>query len=211
MIVKDVMTKKPITILPDVNVTEAKALMSKHGISKLPVVDKGGKLVGIITKNDLQKVGPSEATTLDMYEIGYLLSKLTVAKAMSKNVVTVSETEVVEEAARIMADKKIGCVPVVNGNLLMGIVTESDLFALFIDMFGARDRGVRMTCVVSDTPGQIAHLSQKIADINGNIISMVTRDVKSDRREITIKIANVSLEQVRKIANECGMDVEDIR
>lgn len=211
MIVKNVMTKNPVTILPDASVTEAKALMTKKGISKLPVLDKSNKLVGIITKNDLQKASPSDATTLDMYEIGYLLSKLTVAKAMSKNIVAVPETETVEEAARIMADAQIGCVPVMSGNLLVGIVTESDLFNLFIDMFGARNSGVRITFTATDKPGEMAHVTQKIADFGGNIVSLITRDVKSERREITIKTVGVSEEQMKKIADECGVEVTDLR
>ena len=106
MIIRNVMTRNPYIISPESSVTEAKALMSKKNISKLPVVDKSNRLVGIITKNDLAKAGPSDATTLDMFEIGYLLSKLTVSKVMVKDVVTVSENEVVEEAARIMVDRQ---------------------------------------------------------------------------------------------------------
>ena len=105
MIVKDVMTKNLIFVYPETSITEAKAIMTKKNISKLPVLDKNNQLVGLITKNDMAKAGPSDATSLDMFEIGYLLSKLTVEKFMTKKVVTVSENEVVEEAARIMVNK----------------------------------------------------------------------------------------------------------
>ena len=100
MIVKDVMTKNLIFVYPETSITEAKAIMTKKNISKLPVLDKNNQLVGLITKNDMAKAGPSDATSLDMFEIGYLLSKLTVEKFMTKKVVTVSENEVVEEAAK---------------------------------------------------------------------------------------------------------------
>ena len=133
MIVKDVMTKNLIFVYPETSITEAKAIMTKKNISKLPVLDKNNQLVGLITKNDMAKAGPSDATSLDMFEIGYLLSKLTVEKFMTKKVVTVSEDEVVEEAARIMVDNEIGCVPVMKNDLVVGIVTESDLFHLFTD------------------------------------------------------------------------------
>ena len=86
MRVKDVMTHNPVYISPSASVIEAKTLMSKQNISKLPVLNNEKKLVGIITKNDLNRAGPSQATTLDMYEIGYLLSKLDVEKIMHKNV-----------------------------------------------------------------------------------------------------------------------------
>jgi len=117
MLVKDVMTKSPITITPETSVPEAKALMTKQKINKLPVVDKSGALVGIITKNDLLKAAPSDATTLDMFELSYLLNKLTVEKVMHKDVKTVVETETVEEAARLMADYGIGCLPVMKQDL----------------------------------------------------------------------------------------------
>ena len=91
MLIKNMMTKDVIVIEQERNITEAKNIMTKNGISKLPVVDKSGSLVGIITKNDLLKEGPSGATTLDMYEIGYLLSKQTVSKVINKKVITVVE------------------------------------------------------------------------------------------------------------------------
>ena len=119
MIIRDVMTKSPVTVTEDTTVTDAKALMTKNNFSKLPVLDKSQRLVGIITKNDIQKASPSDATTLDMFELGYVLSKLTVGKFMTKKVLTVQETEVVEEAARIMVDNNIGCIPVMDDDVLV--------------------------------------------------------------------------------------------
>lgn len=211
MIIKDVMTKNPITILPDASLTEAKALMTKKGISKLPVIDKNNRLVGIVTKNDLQRAAPSDATSLDIFEIGYLLSKLKVSKIMTKDIAAVDENETVEVAARLMADKNIGCVPVVSGSVLVGIVTESDLFSLFIDMFAAKHEGIGVTFIATDKPGQLASFTQKIAADGGNILSLVTRDVKSDVREVTIKASQITLEQMKQIADACGVQVTDIR
>lgn len=212
MIVKDVMTRNPIYVAPETSLTEAKSIMTRKNISKLPVIDKNDKLVGIITKNDLAKAGPSEATTLDMYEIGYLLSKLTVEKIMTKKVISVAETEVVEEAARIMVDNQIGCVPVVKDDILVGIVTESDLFHLFTDMFGARHNGVRATLSTDDKPGQLAKIAEKIAALKGNIVSVVTRESQEpgDRR-ITIKATGITMKQMETILAECNNRVEDIR
>lgn len=212
MIVKDVMTRNPIYVTPDTSLTEAKALMTKKNISKLPVMDKEDKLVGIITKNDLAKAGPSQATTLDMYEIGYLLSKLTVEKIMTKKVMSVSETEVVEEAARIMVDNQIGCLPVLQDDIMVGIVTESDLFHLFTDMFGARHNGVRATVNTDDKPGQLAKIAVKIAELKGNIVSVVTRECQDPgNRRITIKTTGITIKQMESILAECNNEVEDIR
>ncbi|MDR1277478.1 MAG: CBS domain-containing protein, partial [Treponema sp.] len=98
MIISRVMTKNPIFVHPDMPVTEARSLMEREQIGHLPVLDKNNRLAGIVTKKDLLKAGPSPATSLDMYEISYLLSKLKVEKIMEKKVITVDENEVVEEA-----------------------------------------------------------------------------------------------------------------
>ena len=212
MIVKDVMTRNPVYVSPETTLTEAKALMTKKNINKLPVIDKNDRLAGIITKNDLAKAGPSDATTLDMYEIGYLLSKLTVEKIMTKKVVTVSENEIVEEAARIMVDNQIGCLPVMKDDILIGIVTESDLFHLFTNMFGARHEGVRVTISSADKPGQLAKIAEKIAALNGNIVSVVTDELKEPGvRRLTIKATDITLERMQSILSDCGVSVEDIR
>ncbi|MBR7064865.1 MAG: CBS domain-containing protein [Treponema sp.] len=210
MIVKDVMIKNPETVSPETTLTEAKAIMTKKNINKLPVIDRNNKLVGIITKNDLSKAGPSDATTLDMYEIGYLLSKLTVQKIMTKNVVSVLEDEVVEEAARIMVDTEIGCLPVMKDDVLVGIITESDLFCLFTEMFGAHHNGVRATLCADDKPGMLALIVDQIASLMGNIVSVVTFGSKEQgSRHLTVKATGVSLEQMQSILKD--YKVEDIR
>jgi CBS domain protein len=212
MTVADVMTKNPVYINPDMSVNDVKALMTKEGVGRFPVLDKNDNLVGIVTKKDLIKAAPSSATTLDMYEISYLLSKLTVEKIMEKNVTVVQESEVVEEAARIMADKDINCLPVMRGNLLTGIVTVRDLFATFVDMFGARHRGVRASFSLDEKPGQIAHFAKAIADLNGNIVSLVTaegEDVK--HRRCTIKVSDIAKDDLIRIIKDIGAVLEDIR
>ena len=212
MLVKNVMTKNPITILPDASVTEARAIMNKNNIGKLPVVDKNFKLVGMLTKNDLAKASPSQATTLDMYEISYLLSKLNVEKIMVKDVVTVQDTEVVENAAKLMLDHGIGCVPVLSGDLVVGILTESDLFSLFTEMFGATRSGIRMIFSLDDKPGQLAKIVDEIADKNGNLVSLVTRELKdSTFRRVTMKVSGVTKAQIEEILSKVGVKVDDIR
>ncbi len=212
MIVASVMTRNPVFVHPDVSVTEAKALMAKSNIGKLPVLDKSNRLIGIVTKKDLGNASPSQATTLDMYEISYLLAKLKVEKIMTKNVLSVQEDEVVEEAARIMADNGIGCLPVLKGDLLVGIITESDLFHTFVDVFGARYRGVRVTMLLNEKPGQIAEFSAKIAAIGGNIVSLVTSEADDcSKRRCTVKVGNSELDSIKKIMEETAVEIEDIR
>lgn len=212
MIIRDVMTKAPVTVTEETSVTEAKALMNKNNFSKLPVLDKSKRLVGIITKNDIQKASPSDATTLDMFELGYVLSKLTVGKFMTKKVITIQETEVIEEAARIMVDNNIGCIPVMEDDVLVGIVTESDLFRLFTEIFGARNSGVRAVISMQDKPGMLARITTQIADLKGNLVSVVTREVKNkDVRRSTIKVTGITIEQMENILKSAEAEIIDIR
>ena len=212
MLVKNVMTKNPITITPECSVTEAKALMNKKNIGKLPVVDKNFKLVGMLTKGDIEKAAPSDATTLDQYEIGYLLSKLTVEKVMVKKVITVPDTEVVENAAKIMQDNSISCVPVISGDLVVGIITQTDLFRLFTEMFGANDSGVRVILTLDDKPGSVAKRVDGLAAENGNLVSLVTRELpEAGKRRLTFKVSGISEEKVRTLLQELSLPAVDIR
>ncbi len=212
MIVSDFMIKNPICVGPETSITEAKAKMVKENISKLPVLDSGNRLVGMLTKNDLAKAAPSAATTLDIYEMGYLLSKLKVEKVMTKKVVTVQADEVVEEAARIMVDKEIGCLPVMKDDILVGIITETDLFQAFINMFGARHKGVRAFYEVTDKAGELAKLSDAIAKIGGNIVSVVTNEGSdSSNRCVTMKVLNISKDQFEGILKNAGANILDLR
>lgn len=212
MIISNVMTKDPICVTEETSIVEAKQIMEKNDFGKLPVLDKSKRLVGIITKNDISKVSPSDATTLDKYEINSLLSKLTCGKCMTKKVITVPDTAVVEEAARIMVDKEIGCVPVVKDDVVIGIVTESDLFALFTDMFGARYSGARVNFEMEDKPGQLSKCFAKFADEGANIVSVITRESKiAGFRRVTLKATGIAEAKVKSILEECGAEIIDLR
>ena len=153
MLVKERMTRNPIFIRPDTPVTEAQALMKREKIHHLPVLDKEEKLVGIVTEKDLLYASPSVATTLSVYEMTSLLAKLKVEKVMSRDVVSIAEDVPLEEAARIMADRRIGGLPILRGKSLVGMITESDLFRIFIELFGARQKGVRVSVTIPNEKG----------------------------------------------------------
>ena len=213
MIVSKVMTRNPVFIRPDMSLSDARSLMDKEKIGHLPVLDKKNSLIGLITKKDLLKAGPSSATSLDMFEISYLLSKLTVEKIMEKNVVTVAVNEVVEEAARIMADRGIGCLPVMSGALLVGIITDTDLFHEFINAFGARHKGVRITLNFDEKPGQLAKFTTAVAAKGGNFVAFVSSDGDDlQHRRATLKITGVSrafIEEAVKVID--NVEIEDLR
>jgi acetoin utilization protein AcuB len=168
------MSKNPYTIQADTPVEEALKRMREVHVRRFPVLDKSGQLVGIVAEKDLLYASPSPATSLSIYEMHYLLSKLTVGEVMIKNVITVVEDTPVEDAARIMTDHKIGSLPVVRNGQLVGIITETDLFKLFLELLGARKKGVRLTMLVPDVKGTLAKIATAIAQQGGNIIALGT-------------------------------------
>jgi len=213
VIISKIMTRSPFFVSPELSLTEARALMDREEIGHLPVLNKNSDLVGLITRADLLKASPSLATSLDMYEINYLLAKLTVEKVMVKNVITVQEDEVIEKAAKIMADRCIGCMPVMNGTLLVGIVTDTDIFQFFVNAFGARHKGVRITISAKEQPGQIAALASAVAKDSGNIVALVTSEGDdAEHRRVTLKITGIGRAAVEAAANGIeGLELEDIR
>ena len=213
MIISKVMTRNPVFIRPDMTLTEARSVMDKERIAHLPVLDKNNALVGLITKKDLLKAGPSPATSLDMYEISYLLSKLTVEKVMEKKVITVASDEVVEEAARIMADKGVGCLPVMHASLLVGIITDTDLFHFFVNAFGARHKGLRISLIFDDKPGQLAGFAKAVAERGGNFVAFVSSEGDDlSHRRATLKITGISRAEIEEAVKAIdNVEIEDIR
>jgi acetoin utilization protein AcuB len=212
MFVGDRMTRRVITVTPEMPVQDALKKMHLEHVRRLPVLDNRGRLVGIVTESDLQNASPSEATTLSMWEIGYLLSKITVERVMSKNIITVTEDTPLEEAARIMADNKVGALPVVKGDDLVGIITETDLFKIFLELLGARYSGVRVTAVTHNVPGYLARLAGIISELGGNIVSLGTYEGESaNYGKIALKVAGVDLEKLKIAIEPVVEKLVDIR
>jgi acetoin utilization protein AcuB len=161
-----------ITIGPKTSLDEALTLMTNEHVRRLPVVDNSGALVGIVTELDLLKASPSEATSLSVWEIKSLLSSFPIEKIMTREVLTVTEDTPLEDAARMMADHKIGGMPVVRGNSVVGIITETDIFKAFLEVLGAREAGLRLTVELQKEPGALAKFSQEIFELGGNILSL---------------------------------------
>jgi acetoin utilization protein AcuB len=212
MLVKERMSRNPITIRFDIPVTEAQAQMKREKIHHLPVLDRDGRLVGIVTEKDLLYASPSPATTLSVYEMTSLLAKLTVDKVMTSKPLTVTEDVPLEEAARIMADRNIGGLPVMRGTTLVGIITESDLFRVFIELFGARQKGVRITAVLPNQRGELAKVTEALCKAGGNIIALGTflADDATQGR-LTVKVEGLSKEKVGEALRPLAVRIEDIR
>ncbi len=143
--VRDWMTPNPITIDPSTTLPEAHKLMKECRIRRLPVVDEG-RVVGILTLGDVREASPSDASSLSIFELNYVLAKLTVEKIMTRDPLTISPDATIREAAQLMLEHKIGGLPVVDGTKLVGIITESDIFRVLVQepepsgagTFGAR-------------------------------------------------------------------------
>jgi acetoin utilization protein AcuB len=174
MLVGERMSTPVITVSPETSMPEAFERMRKEHIRRLPVVDKSGALVGIVAEADLLKASPSEGTSLSIHELKYLLSRITVANLMTKPVITVSDDTPLEEAARVMVDHEIGGLPVMRGKDVVGIITETTLFRIFMELLGARKPGMRVTAEVPDRPGELARLAQAIYEQGGNILALGT-------------------------------------
>lgn len=211
MLVGDRMSHPVITISPDLPIVDALNLMKRERIRRAPVV-KDGKMVGIVSDKDLLNASTSPATSLSVWELNYLLSKITVKEVMSKKVLSVSENTPIEEAARIMADNKIGGLPVTRGEDVVGIITETDLFKIFLELMGAREPGVRVTALIPEQRGQLAKLTQAVASQGGNFVAFgqFTGETAASRL-LTFKIAGLSEEQVKAVVEPFVLQLIDIQ
>ena len=174
MFVKNQMTPHPITITVDSSILAAQRIMKENHVRHLPVLNKTGALVGLVTRTSLEQVRPSKLTTLSIYELSYQLDKITVRDAMVRKVVTVGEAVPIEQAARLMLEHKIGSLPVLRGERLVGIITDTDLMRTMLELLGARQPGVRLTLKVPDTAGELARVTAAIAAEHGDIGAMGT-------------------------------------
>jgi len=211
MLVGERMSRPVISITRDMPIHDALALFKKAHIRRAPVL-KDGKLIGIISDKDLLNASPSQATSLSVWEMNYMLSKITVREVMTRDVLTVQADTPIEEAARLMADNKIGGVPVMKGDKVVGMITETDLFKIFLELMGARIIGIRVTAIVEDHPGQLAMITKAIADAGGNFISFgqfATEDGKTVI--VTFKVAEMKLEDVKKTLAKVVVKFVDVR
>jgi acetoin utilization protein AcuB len=205
------MSSPAVTITSDMPFTDALNLMQAHRFRRLPVVSQKGKLVGIVSERDLLYASPSPATSLSVWELTYLLSKLSVKELMTTDVITTRPDTFVEDAARLMADNKIGGLPVVDSlEQVVGVITETDIFKTFVQMYRAGHAGLRLTIKVPDRKGVLAELASAICDLGGSILSISTLyDDKTGDYMLVIKVAEVNKEQLVDTLEALGDHVLD--
>jgi len=211
MLVRERMSHPVITVAPEMPAHDALAMFRRENIRRAPVV-KGGKMLGIVSDSDLLNASPSPATTLSIWEINSLLSKVTVKHVMTKKVKTIDLDTPIEEAARIMADSKIGGMPVTRNGKIVGMISATDLFNVLLEMMGAREKGVRATILIEDKVGEIAKVSKSIADAGGNIIAVgMYAGPEVGKWGVTFKVLGVKKETVKAAMEKVGKKLVDIR
>lgn len=211
MMVKTRMTPNPVTATPHMGVLDALKIMQKHKVRRLPVLEKD-KLVGIVVESALLKVAPSPATTLSAFEINYLLAKMTIKDVMTPNPVTVTPETLIEEAAILMRENVVSGLPVLDGDKLVGIITETNIFDAFIDSMGLRRNGTRVAIVTDeDKAGILADITRIVRDHGISIISLATfHQADEQKRSIVIRLDTTEVDSVLEALEAAGYTIAHV-
>jgi len=188
MYVSDWMTSKVFTVEPDDYLSDALSLMKEKNIKHVPVV-KGNRLKGLISDRDIKEYCPSKATSLDIYELHYLLAKTKIRELMTTKVLTTTPDSPVEEAAMNMLDLNIGCLPVLDDGALAGIISDKDIFRALVDITGVRHGGHRVCVTIEDRGGSIKEVADLIRKHNFRLQGILTsyEGVKDGFRRVVIR------------------------
>jgi acetoin utilization protein AcuB len=208
MYIKDWMTRDPIVVSPDTPILEAQKIMRENRIRRLPVLDHG-KLVGIVTYRDLIEASPSDATSLSIHELNYLLSKLKIKDVMTADPVVAGPDETVEQAALRGTEKGVGALPVVHEGKLIGIATVADLFRIVMTVLGAREDLQRITLQDVDVgQGTLQTICQIVESAGGVMVTVVSIPQKaSDLRMVVIRARDISYKTLEKSLKDKGFTI----
>jgi acetoin utilization protein AcuB len=208
--VKMWMTENPITVGRYTSLADAQEIMRNNGIKHLPVLD-GRRLVGIVSRSDLLKASPSDATTLSVHELNYLLSEMKVGEIMTKHPFNVTPDTPVEIAAMNMRKYRVASLPVVDPETgsLVGIITESDIFEALIEIMGVQEKGTRVSLDLENKPGILAGVTEVVKKHKANIISVVScpSERSDDRRTVVIRLESEDVTAIVRELEEKGYGV----
>lgn len=206
MFVSEYMTRSPIAIGKKTPIFEALEIMKKHKIRQLPVVSEG-KLAGLVTEKEMLTVSPSPATSLSIFEVNYLLAKMTVAEVMVKKPITVTPNTTLEEAALLMREHKIGSVPVTEGDKLAGIITVTDIFDAFVKFVGYGKPGTRLVIESKDRVGLLADVTQVIKDFDVSILGIICVPKDNENIQMMLRIGSIDTSNLVKELENRGLKV----
>lgn len=212
MYVKDHMTAKPYTITKDTVISKAVEIMRKNGFHRLPVVDGGGKLIGLVTGELVEEQSGANDTSLSIYELNYLLNKTQVGDIMIRDVKTITEDVFVEEAAQRMIDNGVSVLPVVDEeNKVVGIITEKDIFQAFIELLGYHHQGTRFIFKCQDRPGEFAGIAKLFGDNDANLESLAVYHTNERGAEAVVKATGeIPTEEMSQILVDAGYQLTDV-
>jgi len=190
MFVADWMTRDVVTVGPDDSVSEALRLMGERRVKHLPVLE-GGRLAGMLSDRDVKAYTPSKATSLDIYELHYLLARAPVREAMTAEVLTAAPDTPVEEAALLLLERNIGCLPVLEGEALAGIISDRDIFRALVDISGVRHGGRRLCLTIADRPGTIREVTDVVRRHGFHLHGLLTsyEGVAEGMRRVVVRTA----------------------
>lgn len=209
MLVREWMTPDPQTVNASTPVMEAMQRLREGGFRRLPVT-QDGKLIGIVTDRDLKEATPSKATTLSIYELNYLLSKLVVKDVMRSPVITVRVDDPIEQAALLMEEHRVSGLPVLQDGNLVGILTITDLMRALVSFLALREGGKRLTVDLPDEPGVLARVADQGAP--SNIVAAVTTGIQAGhKRRLVLRATGEGADEFADRLKSAGIEVVDIR
>lgn len=200
MLIEDVMSRPVRTISPNTSISAAFRVMQDESIRHLPVVEDDGTLVGIVTDRDLRLMTSS-------LHPAHFDGDVPVRQAMSKDVVTATRRDPVEEAARLMRRQKIGCLPIYEDGELVGIVTGMDLLDALIRLTGLDEASSRVEVALTDEPGRLAELTAIVADLGFNIHSLLTHPSTPDRVHVILRLNTMNPTPLLEALRRRGMEI----
>ncbi len=206
MFVRSKMTSNPFTVFSRSNCSDAQELIKKHGVKRLPVL-KGDKLVGLVSSNDIANYSPSRATSLSMGEISYLLAKTKISDIMTRNPITISSKALLEEAAILIRDSDVGCLPVVDDGKLVGIITSSDLLDAFIELLGFKAPGTRLTIEATDAPGILSEVTGIFGEFNANITHVAVCRSSGGKSDVVIGTDSYNTPEIESLLKKHGYNI----
>lgn len=213
MLVHEYMKANPTIVFPATTCSDAFRLMQEKDTHKLPVVAEEGDLVGMVTQKDLLYALPSSAALLSILEIDSLFGNMTVARVMTRRVISVSEECPLEDAARIMSDNSIGSLPVMRRHQLVGMITRSDIFRAMMEALGGRVSGLRVRIRLHEDRGELGAITDGIVRLGGKLISLSTCwNEDLFHQTVILKTQGIELEDLLALLEkDIGVQVTDYR
>ena len=207
MFVRQFMTSQVFTVSPDESIADTLTLMREKKIDRLPVLEKG-KLVGFVTDGDLREVSPSPATTLSIFELNYLIAKTPIREVAIKKVITCHPDTQIEEAALIMREHKIGGLPVIEDDKLVGIITGYDILDAFLDIMGSRSPGERLVIEAKDKTGLLLDIASTIKHFEVDVTSFAFYHLKDNHIQFLVRLQGEQVAEAIASLEEKGYRIK---